>query len=82
MRKNPGRSVLIAAAGGYVCNRLPFASLLAVGAKLAWACAPPTLIALGVCRAAEYCRAKDRRIADLGATAEVDDMNRMRVTDA
>src|SRR6188508_1468493 len=48
VRRNPERSVLIAAAGGYLFRRLPVASLLAVGVKLAGACAPPTLIALGI----------------------------------
>ena len=63
VRRNPGRSVLTAAAGGYFINRLPITSLLAAGVKLAGAFAPPALIALGICRVAGYCMGRDRELS-------------------
>lgn len=82
VRRTPGRSILIAAAGGYLANRLPLASLLTVGVKLAGAFTAPTLMALGICRVAGYCRGKDREFAVQGSTAADDDANRVLATDA
>ena len=80
VRQNPGRSVLMAAAGGYLFNRLPIASLLAVGVKLVGACVPPALITLGICRVAGYCRVNARAVQTIIATD--DDTNRVLATDA
>jgi hypothetical protein len=61
IRSYPAEAVLLAAAGGYVCNRLPVRSLLVTGVRIFSAFTPPTLVALGICKVAEYVR---RRRAD------------------
>ena len=63
IRHSPGRSVVAAAAGGYLFRRLPVGALLATGLKLAAAFTPPTLIALGICKVAEYCKHRDKQWA-------------------
>ena len=54
VREFPAQSVLIAAAGGYICHRLPIRSILATGARMFAAFTPPTLVALGIWKLAEY----------------------------
>jgi hypothetical protein len=50
IREYPAQSVLLAAAGGYLCQRLSFQTLLVTGFKMFTAFAPPTLVALGICK--------------------------------
>lgn len=59
IRDYPAESVFLAAAGGYLCKRLPVQSLLITGFKIFSAFAPPSLLALGICKLAEYSRRWD-----------------------
>jgi len=54
IRENPAQAVFLAAAAGYVFNRLPMRSLCVSGFKIFSAFTPPTLLALGICKVAEY----------------------------
>lgn len=59
IRTHPAKAVMLAAAGGYVCHRLHSRGLLFAGLKIFTAFTPPTLIALGLCKAAEFCKVRD-----------------------
>jgi hypothetical protein len=51
VRSSPGAAVLIAAGVGHCLHRLPFRSLLAAQFRLAWALAPPALLAFAATKA-------------------------------
>jgi hypothetical protein len=51
VRDSPTAAVLIAAGLGHCLHRLPFRSLLAAQIRLAWALAPPALLALAATKA-------------------------------
>ena len=59
IREYPVESVSLAAATGYFWTRLPMGALLATGARVFAAFAPPTLVALGICAVVEKLRHQD-----------------------
>ena len=86
IREHPGKSIFLAAAGGYVCHRLHARSLLFTGFKILTAFTPPTLLALGLCKVAEICKVRDAEWSGSAgnetAPATADDPTLIVVTDA
>ncbi|HEY2574295.1 MAG TPA: hypothetical protein VGH65_09505 [Verrucomicrobiaceae bacterium] len=66
VRESPTAAVLIAAGLGHCLHRLPFRSLLAAQLRLAWALAPPALLALAATKAYQAVEQKFPQTATTG----------------